>query len=53
MNAEGDYPEVLWEFSDAIVNNGQVPPESKVGKGNGVSIEASYPAALGCDVEQP
>ncbi len=53
MNAAGDYPEVVWEFTDAIVNNGQVPPESKVGKGKGVSIEESYPAALGCDVESP
>jgi hypothetical protein len=50
MNADGDYPEVLWEFTDAIVNNGQVPPESKVGKGHGVDLEQSYPAALGCDV---
>ena len=32
MNAEGDYPEVVWEMSDDIAA-GRVPPEYEQGLG--------------------
>jgi hypothetical protein len=35
MNSEGDYPEVLWQYADAVAGDGKV-----------VSVEESYKAAL-------
>lgn len=43
MNAEGDYPEVLWEYAEAFVAGGAVA----AGK-PGVTVEESYRDALGC-----
>jgi hypothetical protein len=40
MEAEGDYPEVLWQYADAVAGDGTV-----VG-GKVVSVEESYKAAL-------
>ncbi len=37
MNAEGDYPEVVWQYADALNGNGDVP----AGK-PGVTVEESY-----------
>jgi hypothetical protein len=42
MNAEGDYPEVLWQYADAIVHGGTVPG------GKPLTVEESYKDALGC-----
>jgi hypothetical protein len=42
MQAEGDYPEVLWEYAGALAGDGTV-----VG-GRVLSVEESYEAALGC-----
>jgi hypothetical protein len=43
MSAEGDYPEVLWEFGDAMAG------DSTVLGGKPLSVEESYKSALGCD----
>jgi hypothetical protein len=43
MNAEGDYPEVLWQYADAFVTGGDVA----AGK-PGVTVQDSYRDALGC-----
>jgi hypothetical protein len=40
MNSEGDYPEVVWQYADAVAADGTV-----VG-GKVVSVEESYKAAL-------
>ncbi len=43
MNAEGDYPEVVWQYADAFVTGGDVA----AGK-PGVTVQDSYRDALGC-----
>jgi hypothetical protein len=43
MSAEGDYPEVLWEYGDAMAGDGTVPG------GRPLTVEESYKSALGCD----
>jgi hypothetical protein len=47
MDHEGDYPEVLWMYADAIGGDGTV-----VG-GKKVTVEESYSEALGCDSTAP
>src|SRR5262249_15510938 len=42
MQAEGDYPEVLWQYADAIAGPGTVEG------GKTLSVEESYRQALGC-----
>jgi hypothetical protein len=42
MNAEGDYPEVLWELASAMPNDGTVPG------GKPISLENAYVEGLGC-----
>jgi hypothetical protein len=42
MNAEGDYPEVLWQYADAVAHGGTVPG------GKPLTMEESYKDALGC-----
>jgi hypothetical protein len=42
MNADGDYPEVLWQYADAVVHGGTVPG------GKPITVEESYKDALGC-----
>jgi hypothetical protein len=42
MNAEGDYPEVLWELAAAM------PGDGTVSGGKPMTIAASYESALGC-----
>ncbi len=42
MNAEGDYPEVLWQYADAVVNGGTVMG------GKPLTVKESYRDALGC-----
>ena len=44
MNAEGDYPEVLWQYADAVHGKGGDVPAGKPG----VTVEESYRDALGC-----
>lgn len=43
MNAEGDYPEVLWSYADAVAAHGEVP-----GGKPGMTVEETYRDALGC-----
>ena len=43
MNAEGDYPEVVWQYADAF-NAAATCPAGKPG----VTVEDSYRDALGC-----
>jgi hypothetical protein len=43
LDSEGDYPEVLWEYADAMA--GAPVPAGRAR----VSVEESYSAALGCD----
>jgi hypothetical protein len=43
MNAEGDYPEVLWDYAEAFRAGGDVA----AGK-PGISVQDSYQDALGC-----
>ena len=43
MDAEGDYPEVVWQYADAINGTGEVPGGMK-----GLSVEATYKDAFGC-----
>ena len=42
MNADGDYPEVLWQYADAVVHGGTV-----LG-GKPLTVKESYKDALGC-----
>jgi len=42
MDAEGDYPEVLWELATAMKTNGSVPA------GKPMTVEDAYRPALGC-----
>jgi hypothetical protein len=42
MNAEGDYPEVLWQYADAVAHGGTVPG------GKPITVKESYKDALGC-----
>jgi hypothetical protein len=42
MNAEGDYPEVLWELAAAMETNAAAPA------GTPTSVEQAYESALGC-----
>ena len=43
MNELGDYPEVLWQYADAMATN------AAIAAGKALSVEESYAAALGCD----
>ena len=45
MNEEGDWPEVVWEYADAMADNSPVPA------GRPVTVEESYRSALGCEGE--
>lgn len=42
MNADGDYPEVVWQYADAMAGRGVAAA------GKPVTIAESYRAALGC-----
>ena len=42
MQVEGDYPEVLWEYADAMASNAPVQA------GTALTVASSYAAALGC-----
>jgi hypothetical protein len=42
MTSEGAYPEVLWQYADAMATGGTVPG------GKTLTVEESYRAALGC-----
>ena len=42
MNPDGDYPEVVWQYADAVAGDGTV-----VG-GKRITVESSYRDALGC-----
>lgn len=42
MQAEGDYPKVLWKFADAMKR------DEPILAGKPLSVERSYRAALGC-----
>jgi hypothetical protein len=46
MKASGAYPDVLWEYADAV--NGGPPVPAEKSDGNGVA--SSYVHALGCDI---
>jgi hypothetical protein len=43
MNAEGDYPEVVWQYADALNGQGTVP-----GGKLGLTVGGTYRDALGC-----
>jgi hypothetical protein len=43
MDAEGDYPEVVWQYADAINGKGTVP-----GGKLGLTVEGTYKDAFGC-----
>jgi hypothetical protein len=43
MNNEGGYPDVLWEYADALAT------DAPVSGGRPLTVEESYEAALGCD----
>ena len=43
MNAEGAYPEVLWQYADAVNENSDIP----AGK-LGLTVDKTYKDALGC-----
>jgi hypothetical protein len=43
MDDEGDYPEVVWEYADALATN------ASVSGGKPLTVEESYASALGCD----
>lgn len=45
MSTEGEYPEVVWEYADAIAGDGTI-----VG-GRVLTVEESYQAALGCPTQ--
>jgi hypothetical protein len=40
MNAEGDYPEVVWQYADAVTGNGTIEA------GKTLTVEESYRSAL-------
>ena len=42
MNAEGDYPEVLWELAAAMDTGASVPA------GRPMTVEETYTESLGC-----
>jgi hypothetical protein len=42
MDADGDYPEVLWQLATAMKTNGSVPA------GKPMTVEEAYRPALGC-----
>ena len=44
MDAHGDYPEVMWEYAEAMATDGMVMG------GRALTVEESYQQALGCDV---
>lgn len=44
MNDEGDWPDVIWEYADAL------PADAPIGP---VTIEDGYSQALGCDLNAP
>jgi hypothetical protein len=41
LNAQGDYPEVVWELADGVANGGALP--------RGGTVEGTYVEGLGCD----
>jgi hypothetical protein len=43
MDAEGDYPEVVWQYADAINGKGDVP-----GGKLGLTVGGTYKDAFGC-----
>lgn len=43
MDAEGDYPEVVWQYADAINGKGTVP-----GGKLGLTVDGTYKDAFGC-----
>lgn len=45
MNADGDYPEAVWQFADALAGNGTVT----MGK-PGMTVASTYKDALGCPI---
>jgi hypothetical protein len=42
MNAEGDYPEVLWLYADAVAT------DAPIQAGRQLTVEESYRDSLGC-----
>jgi hypothetical protein len=47
MNAEGDYPEVLWQYADAV--NADDPEGGEIiGGKRGLTVEGTYKDAIGC-----
>jgi hypothetical protein len=40
MDAEGDYPEVVWQYAEAVAGNGTIEA------GKTLTVEESYQAAL-------
>ena len=44
MQAEGAYPDVLWQYADAAATN------APIAAGKNLSVEESYGNALGCGV---
>jgi hypothetical protein len=51
MDEEGDYPETIWEFADAIANGGVLGEGERLGDEVpiGGSSMPNYRLALGCD----
>ena len=47
MNDEGDWPEAIWEYADAL------PADAPIGPGGSFTIEDSYSQVLGCDPNAP
>ena len=47
MNAEGDYPEAVWMYADAVNSDNPRGGEIIGGKG-GMTVEGTYESALGC-----
>jgi hypothetical protein len=43
MDAEGDYPEGVWEYGDAMTGDRTVPGDRLP------TVDDSYKSALGCD----
>ena len=43
MDAEGDYPEVVWQYADAVNRKSAVP-----GGKLGLTVDGTYKDALGC-----
>ena len=43
MDAEGDYPEVVWQYADAVNGKSAVP-----GGKLGLTVDGTYKDALGC-----